>query len=85
MKLTCLFCNLIIQYLFLCLLITSTNSQQLSYQHFNYTETKLGDHSTPPLIADIKTYDDGTILVHIIRNESTQSDGCSNVNGMSLE
>ncbi|RIB28423.1 hypothetical protein C2G38_2157943 [Gigaspora rosea] len=37
---------------------------------------KLGDsdQNTPPLIADIKTYDDGTILVHVIRNESIQTD-----------
>ncbi|CAG8808444.1 336_t:CDS:2, partial [Racocetra persica] len=34
---------------------------------------------------DIKTYDDGTILVHIIRNESTPSVNCSKIGGMSLE
>ncbi|CAG8589503.1 3561_t:CDS:2, partial [Dentiscutata heterogama] len=45
----------------------------------------LGDHNAPLLIADIKTYDDGTILVHIIRNESTQSVNCSKIGGMSLE
>ncbi|CAG8606445.1 2588_t:CDS:2, partial [Dentiscutata heterogama] len=46
---------------------------------------ELGDHNAPPLIADIKTYDDGTILVHIIRNESTLSVDCSKIGGVSLE
>ncbi|KAF0450267.1 hypothetical protein F8M41_002203 [Gigaspora margarita] len=77
-----LFYKLLLLYLFLCLFITSTKSQ-LNY--FNYTETKLGDQNTPPLVADIKTYDDGTILVHIVRNKSTSTTDCSNVQGMSLE
>ncbi|CAG8782227.1 9468_t:CDS:1, partial [Gigaspora rosea] len=47
--------------------------------------TKLGDQNTPPLVADIKTYDDGTILVHIVRNKSTSTADCSKVHGMSLE
>ncbi|CAG8690118.1 9622_t:CDS:1, partial [Gigaspora rosea] len=42
---------------------------QLQRKYFNYKETKLGDKNTPPFIADIKTYDGGTILVHIIRNK----------------
>ena len=76
--------KLLALYLFLCLFITSTKSQ-LNY--FNYTETKLGDQNTPPLVADIKTYDDGTILVHIVRNNSTSTadSDCSKVQGMSLE
>ncbi|CAG8485244.1 10306_t:CDS:2, partial [Dentiscutata heterogama] len=45
----------------------------------------LGDHNTPPIIVDIKTFDDGTILVHIIRNESTQIEECSKIGGISLE
>ncbi|CAG8560935.1 297_t:CDS:2, partial [Dentiscutata heterogama] len=47
--------------------------------------SKLGDQNAPPLIAGIKTYDDGTILVQIIRNESTQSGDCSKIGRMSLE
>ncbi|CAG8558911.1 11509_t:CDS:2, partial [Scutellospora calospora] len=58
----------IAQYLLLCLIITLTKSQQ----SFNYTESTLETQDTPPLIADIKSYDDGTILVHVIRNYSTQ-------------
>ncbi|KAF0501475.1 hypothetical protein F8M41_020003 [Gigaspora margarita] len=73
------------QYLFFCLLIKLTKSQQIQYKYFNYTESELGDQNTPPLIADIKTYNDGTILVHIIRNESKQTDECSIIQGMSLE
>ncbi|KAF0504105.1 hypothetical protein F8M41_019641 [Gigaspora margarita] len=73
----------IAQYLFICLVITSTESQQSQYKYFNYTESTLG---APPLVADIKTYDDGTLLVHIIRNDSTQSTvDCLNIQGMSLE
>ncbi|KAF0558620.1 hypothetical protein F8M41_008540 [Gigaspora margarita] len=79
MKLSCLY-NLIEQYLFFCLFVTLSNSQ-----YFNYTESKLGDLNAPPLIADIKTYNDRTILIHIIRNESTQTDECSKIRGMSLE
>ncbi|CAG8616930.1 1043_t:CDS:1, partial [Scutellospora calospora] len=46
----------------------------------------LETHDTPPLVADIKTYDDGTILVHVIRNDSTQSNtDCLKFRGMSLE
>ncbi|RIB27780.1 hypothetical protein C2G38_2159767 [Gigaspora rosea] len=75
--------KLIAQYLFICLVITSTKSQQSQYKYFNYTESTLG---APPLVADIKTYDDGTLLVHIIRNDSTQSTvDCLNIQGMSLE
>ncbi|CAG8694235.1 17687_t:CDS:1, partial [Gigaspora rosea] len=60
--------------------ITSTKSQQSQYKYFNYTESTLG---APPLVADIKTYDDGTLLVHIIRNDSTQSTvDCLNIQGM---
>ncbi|KAF0504103.1 hypothetical protein F8M41_019639 [Gigaspora margarita] len=73
----------IAQYLFICLVITSTKSQQSQYKYFNYTESTSG---APPLVADIKTYDDGTLLVHIIRNDSTQSAiDCLNIQGMSLE
>ncbi|CAG8812108.1 24960_t:CDS:1, partial [Gigaspora rosea] len=46
---------------------------------------KLSDQNKPPLIADIKTYDDGATIVHIIRNESKQIDECSKIHGMSLE
>ncbi|KAF0504106.1 hypothetical protein F8M41_019642 [Gigaspora margarita] len=75
--------RLMAQYLFICLVITSTKSQQPQYKYFNYTESILG---APPLVADIKTYDDGTLLVHIIRNDSTQSTAdCLNIQGMSLE
>ncbi|RIB14901.1 hypothetical protein C2G38_1615987 [Gigaspora rosea] len=75
--------KLIAQYLFICLIITSTKPQQSQYKYFNYTESTLG---APPLVADIKTYDDGTLLVHIIRNDSTQSTvDCLNIQGMSLE
>ncbi|KAF0526273.1 hypothetical protein F8M41_014106 [Gigaspora margarita] len=77
--------NIIIQYLFFCLLITITKSQQLQYKYFNYTESDLGDQNASFHIVDIKTYDDGTILVHIIRNESTQTADCSKIRGMSLE
>ncbi|KAF0501470.1 hypothetical protein F8M41_020001 [Gigaspora margarita] len=73
------------QYLFFCLFITLTKSQQVQYKYFNYTENKLEDQDSSPLIADIKTYDDGTILVHIIRNVSNQTDECSKIQGMSLE
>ncbi|RIB12647.1 hypothetical protein C2G38_2200047 [Gigaspora rosea] len=61
--------------------MTLTGSQK----YFNYTESKLGDKNVPPLIADIKAYDDGTILVHIIRNETKQTDECSKIHGMNLE
>ncbi|KAF0523212.1 hypothetical protein F8M41_015437 [Gigaspora margarita] len=85
MKLSCLY-DLIEQYLFFCLFITLSKSQYINYtQYFNYTESKLGDLNAPPLIADINTYDDGTILIHIIRNESTQTNDCSKIRGMSLE
>ncbi|KAF0526267.1 hypothetical protein F8M41_014100 [Gigaspora margarita] len=77
--------NIIVQYLFFCLLITITKSQQLPYKYFNYTESNLGDQNASYHIVDIKTYDDGTILVHIIRNESTQTEDCSTIRGMSLE
>ncbi|RIB27749.1 hypothetical protein C2G38_1694379 [Gigaspora rosea] len=77
--------KLIAQYLFICLVITSTKSQQSQYKYFNYTEST-GTLGAPPLVADIKTYDDGTLLVHIIRNDSTQSSvDCLNIQGMSLE
>ncbi|CAG8793921.1 23538_t:CDS:1, partial [Gigaspora rosea] len=52
--------------------ITSMKSQQSQYKYFNYTENT-GTLGAPPLVADIKTYDDGTLLIHIIRNDSTQS------------
>ncbi|CAG8543774.1 11514_t:CDS:2, partial [Scutellospora calospora] len=74
--------KLIAQYLFFCLIITLTKSQQ----YFNYTESTLETQDTPPLVADIKTYNDGTILVHVIRNDSTQSNiDCLKFRGMSLE
>ncbi|KAF0526279.1 hypothetical protein F8M41_014110 [Gigaspora margarita] len=81
MRSTSILYNFIVLYLLFSLLITLTESQN----YFNYTESKLGDQNIPPLIADIKTYDDGTILVHIIRNESKQTDECSKIHGMSLE
>ncbi|CAG8534588.1 15312_t:CDS:2, partial [Gigaspora rosea] len=71
---------------FITLLIHIINAlTTITNKYFNHTESELGDHNAPPLIADIKTYDDGTILVHIIRNESTQSVDCSKIGGMSLE
>ncbi|RIB25739.1 hypothetical protein C2G38_422651 [Gigaspora rosea] len=85
MKLTSLHYNLIIQFLIFCLLITLTISQQLPYKIFNYTESKLGDQNTSFIIADIKTYDDGTILVHIMRNVSKQIKNCSKFRGISFE
>ncbi|KAF0526272.1 hypothetical protein F8M41_014105 [Gigaspora margarita] len=77
--------NIIVQYLFFFLLITITKSKQLPYKYFNYTESNLGDQNASYNIVDIKTYDDGTILVHLIRNESTQTADCSKIRGMSLE
>ncbi|KAF0526278.1 hypothetical protein F8M41_014109 [Gigaspora margarita] len=77
--------NIIVQYLFFYLLITLTKSQQSQYKYFNYTESNLDDQNASYHIVDIKTYDDGTILVHITRNESTQTDDCSKISGMSLE
>ncbi|CAG8819466.1 15475_t:CDS:1, partial [Racocetra persica] len=48
--------------------------------------TTLGTQDTPPLVIDIKNYDDRTILVHIIRNDSTQSAAdCLKIRGISLE
>ncbi|KAF0526277.1 hypothetical protein F8M41_014108 [Gigaspora margarita] len=85
MKLYNFLYNIIVQCLFFCLLIKITKSQKLQYKYFNYTESNLGDQNASYHIADIKTYDDGTILVHIIRNESTQTDDCSKIRGMSLE
>ncbi|RIB26540.1 hypothetical protein C2G38_235104 [Gigaspora rosea] len=86
MKITSHPSKFIIQYLFICLIITSTKSQQSQYKYFNYTESTLGTQDTSPLVADIKTYDDGTILAHIIRNDSTQSStDCLKIRGMSLE
>ncbi|KAF0526266.1 hypothetical protein F8M41_014099 [Gigaspora margarita] len=82
MKLYNILYNIIVQCLFFCLLITITKSQQLPYKYFNYTESNLGDQNESYLIADIKTYDDGTILIHIIR---TQTEDCSKIRGMSLE
>ncbi|RIB22337.1 hypothetical protein C2G38_1005919 [Gigaspora rosea] len=73
MKLSSLSYNLVALYLlliFLCLLIISTKSQT-----FNYTEST-SDTEFPhaqPQIVDIKTYDDGTTLVHIIRHDPTKS------------
>ncbi|CAG8654137.1 23416_t:CDS:1, partial [Gigaspora rosea] len=81
MKSSSILYNFIALYLLFSLFITLTESQK----YFNYTESKLGDQNIPPLIADIKTYDDGTILVHIIRNESKQTDECSKIHGISLE
>ncbi|KAF0526265.1 hypothetical protein F8M41_014098 [Gigaspora margarita] len=85
MKLYNILYDIIVQCLFFCLLIKITKSQQLQYKYFNYTESDLGDKNASYHIADIKTYDDETILVHIIRNESTQTDDCSKIRGMSLE
>ncbi|KAF0532031.1 hypothetical protein F8M41_011540 [Gigaspora margarita] len=85
MKLSSLLYKFTVQFLLFCLLIALTKSQQIQYKYFNYTEIKLGGQNTPPLVTDIKTYDDGTILVHIIRNESKQTDECSKIRGMSLE
>ncbi|CAG8468008.1 10970_t:CDS:2, partial [Gigaspora rosea] len=47
--------------------------------------SKLGDQNASFLIADIKTYDDGTILVHILRNESKQTEECLNIGGINFE
>ncbi|RIB06061.1 hypothetical protein C2G38_543550 [Gigaspora rosea] len=41
--------------------------------------------SFPPIVADIRHYDDETILVQIIRRNSTPSADCSKVNGVNLE
>ena len=73
--------KLIAQYLFLCLITTLTKSQQ----YYSYTESTLETQDTPPLVADIKTYNDGTILVHVIRNDSTQSNSAPNRVGFGLE
>ncbi|KAF0537646.1 hypothetical protein F8M41_008312 [Gigaspora margarita] len=85
MKLSSLLYNVTLKYLFFCLIITLTKSQQVQYKYFNYTESELSNQNSSPLIVDIKTYDDRTILVHIIRNESTQRVDCSKLGGMSLE
>ncbi|CAG8569363.1 3237_t:CDS:2, partial [Dentiscutata heterogama] len=84
MKLYGLYYNFITLYLFLINLIIITKSQSF----FNYTERNLNEtfsQNGSPLIADIKTYDDGTILVHIVRFDSTQTIDCSRFHGMSLE
>ncbi|KAF0555237.1 hypothetical protein F8M41_017625 [Gigaspora margarita] len=85
MKLSSIRHYFIIQYLFFCLLITLTESQQLPYKSFNYTENNLDKQNSTFLIADIKTYDDGTILLHIMRNESKQTENCSKIRGISFE
>ncbi|KAF0396189.1 hypothetical protein F8M41_010121 [Gigaspora margarita] len=43
------------------------------------------DTSFPPIVADIQHYDDETILVQIIRRNSTPVADCSKVNGVNLE
>ncbi|RIB02289.1 hypothetical protein C2G38_895056 [Gigaspora rosea] len=85
MKLSSIRYYLIIEYLLICLLITFTKSRQLPYKSFNYTENNLNNQNTTFLIADIKTYDDGTILLHIMRNESKQTENCSKIRGISFE
>ncbi|RIB22732.1 hypothetical protein C2G38_953821 [Gigaspora rosea] len=85
MKLSSLRHFLIIQHLFFCLFITLTKSQKLPYKSFNYTENNLDKQNTTFLIADIKTYDDGTILLHIMRNQSKQTENCSKICGISFE
>ncbi|KAF0433386.1 hypothetical protein F8M41_005072 [Gigaspora margarita] len=86
MKLSSLRYYFIIQYLFICLLITLTKSQQLPYNSFNYTENSFLDKQNATFhIADIKTYDDGKILLHIMRNESKQTENCSKIHGISFE
>ncbi|RIB05426.1 hypothetical protein C2G38_596923 [Gigaspora rosea] len=84
-ELSSLLYYLIIQYLFFSILIKSTKSQQLPYGTFNYVENKLDKQNTTFLIADIKTYDDRTILLHIMRNESKQTENCSKIRGISFE
>ncbi|CAG8704498.1 13713_t:CDS:2, partial [Dentiscutata heterogama] len=43
-------------------------------------------NNTPSLVADIKTYDDGSILVHIIRNDSAQlTDNCLKIRGIKID
>ncbi|RIB17608.1 hypothetical protein C2G38_1416108 [Gigaspora rosea] len=84
MKLSNFFYNAVTQYLFLIsfwLLIKTTKSE------FTYTESKFGISSPQkPLITDIKTYKDGTILVRIIRNDSIQTNNdCKTLNVTSLE
>ncbi|KAF0433388.1 hypothetical protein F8M41_005073 [Gigaspora margarita] len=84
MKLSSLRYYFIIQYLFICLLITLTS--QLPYNSFNYTENSFLDKQNATFhIADIKPYDDGTILLHIMRNESKQTENCSKIHGISFE
>ncbi|CAG8595119.1 2776_t:CDS:2, partial [Dentiscutata heterogama] len=74
--------------IFLCLFIISTKSQNTNsnYTTFNYTESTSGTafpHSQP-LVLNVNTYDDGTILVLIARaqNDSVQDNSCS---GLKLE
>ncbi|RIB19936.1 hypothetical protein C2G38_2180523 [Gigaspora rosea] len=55
------------------------------FETFRYPPPLLSDQNAPPQIVDIKTNDDGTILVHIIRYESTKSVDCSKIGGTSLE
>ncbi|RIB26735.1 hypothetical protein C2G38_2138160 [Gigaspora rosea] len=71
--------NFIAQCLFIisyCLFITSTKSQESQLAFFNYTEN-ITDTKFPqnaPNIVNIRTYDDGTALVHIIRDSVQQAD-----------
>ncbi|KAF0555243.1 hypothetical protein F8M41_017631 [Gigaspora margarita] len=85
MKLSILSYYFTLQYLLFYLLITLTKSQQLPYKSFNYTESKLGDQDKSIFIADIKIYDDETIIVHILRNESKQIEEFSNIGGINFE
>ncbi|RIB23335.1 hypothetical protein C2G38_871961 [Gigaspora rosea] len=81
MKLFNLSYNLIAQCLFLislCAFITSTKSE-LTF--FNYTETSLNDTNVPnqtPFVIKLDTYDDGTTLVHIIRQDNNLNATCTN-------
>ncbi|CAG8544555.1 3296_t:CDS:10 [Cetraspora pellucida] len=84
-----LYYNLTAQCLYLislCLFITSTISQQSQLNFFNYTENTTNTEfpQNAPKVVNIRTYDDGTTLVHIIRY-GIQTADCSRINGINLE
>ncbi|CAG8710582.1 15820_t:CDS:2, partial [Dentiscutata heterogama] len=59
-------------------------ASQLSF--FNYTENTTDTEfpQNEPKVVNIQTYEDGTTLVHIIR-DGIQTANCSSINGTSLE
>ncbi|RIB21037.1 hypothetical protein C2G38_2140865 [Gigaspora rosea] len=92
MKLSSYHYKLISQCLFLTiLLITSSESQTITPDYINYTESTAGTSlpSNPPQVVTVHTYDDGSILVSIAREiystQKTNSTQEYNCIGQSIE